>query len=98
MQEHGLFGPEPSDVSWRKGRIFCMTKGPCPQFWAPSPPWSPRGLPRWPLNHCWLIKEVGQLHLALLGLSGKGLQPGYTTLWGPAPQLSPTCMGLWVPT
>lgn len=42
--EHGLFGLEPSDVSWRNGRIFCVTEGPCPQFWAPSPPWSPRGL------------------------------------------------------
>lgn len=64
MQEHGVFGLELSEVSWRRGRIFRVTKGPCPQFRAPSPPWSPRGLPRWPLNHCQLIKEVGQLHQA----------------------------------
>lgn len=50
-----------------------MTKGPCPQFGAPSPARSPRALPRWPLNHCRLIKGVGQLRWALVGLLGREL-------------------------
>lgn len=76
-------------MSWRRGRIFCVTKGPCPQFWAPSPPWSPRGLRRWPLNHCRLIKEVGQLHQAHVGLPGRGLRSGSTPLWGPCSSAEP---------
>lgn len=49
-----------------------LAEGPCPQFRAPSPSGSPKGLPRWPLNHCQLIKEVKQLRGAHAGLSGTG--------------------------